>query len=43
LQSEDIRAGYALSLAVILLTALLLSYVSLRLNKRGQTIKMIGV
>lgn len=43
LQSEDIRAGYALSLAVIFLTALLLTYVSLRLNKRGQTIKMIGV
>lgn len=43
LQSEDVRAGYALALLVTLATASLLSFITLWLKRRGQTFNAIGV
>lgn len=43
LQSEDVRAGYALALLVILATAVLLSFITLSLRRKGQTLNAIGV
>lgn len=43
LQSEDVRAGYALALIVIFGTAALLSFVTLSLRKKGQQLNAVGV
>ena len=43
LQSEDVRSGYALALLVIIATAVLLSFVTSSLRKRGGQFNAIGV
>lgn len=43
LQSEDVRAGYALALIVILTTAALLSFITLSLRRKGQSFNAVGV
>jgi hypothetical protein len=43
LQSEDVRSGYALALLAIIATAVLLSFVTSSLRKRGGQFNAIGV
>lgn len=43
LQSEDVRAGYALALFVIFATALLLAWITIWLRRRGRQLNAIGV
>lgn len=43
LQSEDVRAGYALALLIIIITSLLLASITLWLRKRNLAFNAIGV
>lgn len=42
-QNSNIRAGFALALIVLLVTAILLTLVARFLRKRGQNFSLVGV